>query len=75
MADFKEDSWLQSNNDTSNISMNIKKHIKNGRHRAKYNFVNDPVSIDNLEKFYFNFMNNLKLCLSSQCNILILFNI
>jgi len=30
--------------DTSNISINIKKHIKHGRHRTKYNFRNDPVS-------------------------------
>lgn len=37
-------SWLK-NNDTSNISINIKKHIKHGRHVTKYKFVDDPVSI------------------------------
>lgn len=38
-------SWMNNNKDTSNISINIKKHIKHGRHRAKYNFSHDPVSV------------------------------
>lgn len=38
------ESWLQSNNDTSIISINIKKHIKHGRHITKYKFADDPVS-------------------------------
>lgn len=47
MADFDEhEKWLTMKNDTSNISINIKKHIKHGRHRAKYNFVDDPVSYE-----------------------------
>lgn len=33
------------NNDTSNISINIKKHIKHGQHRAKFTFTDDPVSL------------------------------
>lgn len=45
MADFDQnESWLQ-NSGTSNISINIKKHIKHGRHRAKYHYLNDSVSI------------------------------
>jgi hypothetical protein len=46
MADFDEHgNWLTDENNTSNMSMNIKKHIRHGRHRAKkYNFVDDPVS-------------------------------
>lgn len=44
MADF-DDSWVKSNNDTSFMSNNIKKHIKHGHHRTKYSFeINDPVS-------------------------------
>lgn len=47
MADF-DDSWVKSNNDTSIISDNIKKHIKHGRHRTKYSFEKkDPVSLIN----------------------------
>lgn len=48
MADFDEqENWLTAKNDTSNISINIKKHIRHGRHRAKkYNFVEDPVSYE-----------------------------
>lgn len=46
MADFDGNkSWLQ-NNDTSNISVNIRQHIKNGHHRSKYNSFNDSVSIE-----------------------------
>lgn len=44
MADFDPNkSWLQ-NKDTSNISIKFNKHLKHGRHRTKYNFIDDPVS-------------------------------
>lgn len=46
MAD--NESWLQNKNDTSNISINIKKHIKHGRHRTKYIFNDDSVSFNRL---------------------------
>lgn len=59
MADFDGNaSWLK-NNDTSNISINIKEHIKNGHHRAKYNFSNDSVSIKlQIIPRYLNYYNN-----------------
>lgn len=40
-----DQNWLKNEKDTSNISTNIKKHIKHGRHVTKYKFVDDPVSI------------------------------
>lgn len=43
MAESDKNEWGFSNKDPNNISVNIKKHLVNGRHRAKYNA--DPVSI------------------------------
>lgn len=40
-----DESWLQNKSDISNISVNVKKHIKHGRHKSKtYTFADDPVS-------------------------------
>lgn len=45
MADFDEhENWTTTKNDSNDISINIKKHIKPGRHRSKYMFVEDLVS-------------------------------
>lgn len=55
MADFdKNNSWINNNHDTSNISINIKQHIQHGRHRTKYHFVNDTVSFK-LNYIYYTF--------------------
>ncbi|XP_025200911.1 tudor domain-containing protein 7-like [Melanaphis sacchari] len=42
------ESWIHNNKDNSNISINIKQHIKNGLHRAKYTFSDDPTDIIDL---------------------------
>lgn len=46
MSSFdKDESWFHNHKDNSNISINIKQHIKHGHHRAKFTFSDDPVSI------------------------------
>jgi len=44
MSSFdKSERWMKTND--NDISINIKEHIKHGRHRAKYTFTDDPVSL------------------------------
>ncbi|XP_050537895.1 uncharacterized protein LOC126903619 isoform X2 [Daktulosphaira vitifoliae] len=46
MMDYQEqnenESWVQNMNDTSLISVNVKKSLKQGRSNKKYNFRHDP---------------------------------
>lgn len=49
MSSFdKNESWIHNHKDNSNISINIKQHIKHGHHRAKYTFSDDPTDIIDL---------------------------
>lgn len=52
MAD--DESWLQNKSNISNISINVKKHLKHGRHRSRtYTFADDPVCFKLLYYFVY----------------------
>lgn len=40
----ENESWVQNKNNTSLISVNVKRNLKEGRSNKKYNFRHDPVS-------------------------------
>lgn len=47
MSSFEENgNWVKTND--NDISVNIKEHIKNGYHRAKYTFSDDPLGNESL---------------------------
>lgn len=54
-----DESWLLNKSDTCNISKNVKKHIRHGRHRTKYTFDDDPVSFKLFVLCYVYFQKHL----------------
>ncbi|CAI6350990.1 unnamed protein product [Macrosiphum euphorbiae] len=59
MSSFDK-SERQMKNSDNNISINIKEHIKNGHHRAKYTFTDDPTDIIDLDIEKYNGIDHIK---------------